>query len=273
MKIDITLRELLQSIPEKFIKILTGKRGIRLYDTSLPEVKERRVDLLVELEDGKLFHLEVQTGNDKNMAYRMLEYFTLLKKQYEEKEIVQMVLYVGEEKLRMEDKIELNNLKYSYILKDIREIDCEELLASDNIEDKILSLLCEVKDEERYVRNLIREILMEEEERRKDIILKVLTLSRLRKRLNERIGKLLEEGDMPITIDLEKDPYYLRGIEKGKIEGRIEGIKEGIEKGIEEGIREAIIKIHRQLSLSAEEIAKIMEMPEEKIKEILDKSD
>ncbi len=56
-KLDITLRDVIQEIPPKFIQILTGKSATKLLDTSLPEVKDRRVDFLVELEDGKIFHL------------------------------------------------------------------------------------------------------------------------------------------------------------------------------------------------------------------------
>ena len=76
---DRTLRELLKGLPEKFIEILTGKRGIRFIDTSLPQVKERRPDLVVELEDKSIFHLEVQTKRDVNMDFRMLGYYIALK--------------------------------------------------------------------------------------------------------------------------------------------------------------------------------------------------
>ena len=65
IKVDITLREIISKLPYKFIEILTGKQGVKLLDTSLPNVKDKRADLLVELEDKNIFHLELQTFNDK----------------------------------------------------------------------------------------------------------------------------------------------------------------------------------------------------------------
>ena len=44
--LDITLRGAIQEIPPKFIQILTGKSATKLLDTSLPEVKDRREDIL-----------------------------------------------------------------------------------------------------------------------------------------------------------------------------------------------------------------------------------
>jgi len=43
-KLDITLRDAIQEIPPKLIQILTRKSATKLLDTSLPEVKDRRVD-------------------------------------------------------------------------------------------------------------------------------------------------------------------------------------------------------------------------------------
>ena len=105
---DRTLRELLKGLPEKFIEILTGKKGIRFIDTSLPQVKERRPDLLVELEDGSVFHLEVQTKRDVNMDFRMLEYYVALKQleEVKDKNLIQMVLYLEEREEQGKEKRE-----------------------------------------------------------------------------------------------------------------------------------------------------------------------
>ena len=79
MKIDITLRDVISNLPHKFIELLTNKKGIKLLDTSLPQVKDKRADLIVLMEDDSIFHLELQSFNDKNMAFRMLEYYLLIK--------------------------------------------------------------------------------------------------------------------------------------------------------------------------------------------------
>jgi len=72
----------------------------------------------------------------------------------------------------------------------------------------------------------------------------LLHLARLRpKRLNI-LSK--EVKNMPITIDLEKDPFYLEGVERTK--------------------REDAINLYKKLHLSIEEIANALEIPLEKVR-------
>jgi len=47
-----------------------------------PSVKERKADLIVELDDGSIFHLELQTNNDPKMHLRMAEYYLSIKRRY-----------------------------------------------------------------------------------------------------------------------------------------------------------------------------------------------
>ncbi len=244
-KIDITLRDIIQEIPPKFVQLLSGKKAKKLLDTSLPEVKERRADFLVELEDGSIFHLELQTQNDKNMPFRMLEYFILISSKYPNRKIKQMVLYVGEKPLNMKDRIEIENLTFSYELKDIREISCEELFKSDSLTDKILAVLCDVREPEKYFRELLTELYKLPERERRDYLKKLLNLLTIRSKLVEEFK--LEVKKMPITFDREtikKHPFF----------------KDGKEEGLKEGLEKAILRLHKKLKMSAEEIAEILEV-------------
>ncbi len=255
-KLDITLRDIIQEIPPKFIQILTGKSATKLLDTSLPEVKDRRVDFLVELEDGKIFHLELQTNNDKNMPFRMLEYYTLISRKYPSKEIIQMVLYVGEKPLNMQNKLEKKNLKFNYILKDIKQIKCEELLNSEDLTDKILAVLCDVKEPSKYFGHLLTELLKLPERERRDYIKKLLNLLSYRPKLMLEFKK--EEEKMPLTLDretIENHPLFKEGIEKGKLETK----------------REDILNLYNELNLEPEKIAKILKVPLDFVKEVLNK--
>jgi len=46
---------------------------------------------------------------------------------------------------------------------------------------------------------------------------------------------------MPLTIvEIERDPYYKKGIEIGLKQGIEKGLKQGIEKGIELGLKQGI---------------------------------
>jgi len=55
---------------------------------------------------------------------------------------------------------------------------------------------------------------------------------------------------MPITIDLEKDPFYLKGIEKG----------------VEKAKKEVVIRLYEETRWTPEKIAKILRIPLEKVK-------
>ena len=64
---------------------------------------------------------------------------------------------------------------------------------------------------------------------------------------------------------LKQNPFFQKGIEKG-IE---KGIKEGIKKGKLEAKKEDVIKIYKKLNLSPEDIAKVLELPEDFVKNVI----
>jgi len=229
IKIDITLRDVISNLPHKFIELLTNSRGKKLLDSNLPDVKDKRADLIVLMEDDSIFHLELQSYNDSNMPFRMLEYYTLLRQKYKRESINQMCLYVGEKPLNMKNCIAQENLNYSYTLKDIRELNCQELLNSDDFEDKLLAVLCDIKDTDRYINGIIEEILKLDENKRRDEIKKLLSFSRYRPKINDKLIARLKEDVMPLTIELEHDPYYKQGVFSEKVNI----IKNGLKKGLD----------------------------------------
>jgi len=266
--LDITLRDIISNIPQKFIKTLTKKEGVKILDNTFPSTKERKADLVLELEDGSIFHLELQTQNDKNMPFRMLEYYILLKQRYENKPIKQMVLYVGDGKSNMKNSLKVDNLQFHYELKDIKDIECRELLASDSLEDKILAVLCKVEDFEKYIFSLAEDLLKLSEKQRADYIRKLLIALDYRPKLMMKLNTILEERKMPLTITeemLKQNPFFQKGIEKG-IE---KGIKEGLKKGKLEAKKEDIIKIYKKLNLSPKDIAEVLELPEDFVKKVI----
>ncbi|MEO2065161.1 MAG: hypothetical protein ABGX17_01515 [Desulfurobacteriaceae bacterium] len=214
---DILLRDILKRIPDKFVLLLTGKRGVKILANTFPTVKERKADFVAELEDGSIFHLELQTYPDKKMPFRMLEYYLLLMQTYPDREINQMVLYVGEGAPRMVNSIKRKRLSYSYELRDIKEISCRELMESPQIEDKILAVLCKVEEPEYYFSMLVNELIELPEKERTDYIRKLLTALHYRPKLKLVLKRLLEERKMPLTITEEmmrEDPFFQKGQER-----------------------------------------------------------
>jgi len=261
-KMDILLRDILQKIPEKFVYLLTGKKGTKILDNTFPTIKERKADFVVELEDSSIFHLELQTHPDKNMPLRMLEYRVLLMQKYQGREIRQMVLYVGDRTPRMEKSINEKNLSFSYELRDIKELSCKELMESSQLEDKILAVLCNVEEPERYFNELMEELLKLPEKERADYIRKLLTALYYRPKLKMVLKSLLEEKKMPLTITeemIKQDPFFQEGLERGIKKGKLEAKKEDI------------LNLYKELNLPAEKIAKVLKVPEEFVKEVIEK--
>jgi len=120
---------------------LTGGVAVReVLNVELARVEERRADLVLLLADGTLLHIEFQSGNDKDMAYREGIYCLLLGQKYRRK-VRQVVLYVGHAKMRMDDHVDMGETRCAYTLMDIRQIDAGKLMASGRPGDLALSML------------------------------------------------------------------------------------------------------------------------------------
>ena len=215
---DRTIREIFQEVPTTFVKLLTNKEAKELLETKFPKVEEKEADLVVRLEDETIFHLEIQLADDKSMPKRMLYYALLIENKHKEFPL-QTVLYLGENENRTKNQIKTATLQYSYEVKYIKDIDCETLIASDDLNDNILAILCSVKDINKLLKKLSKKLDSLSEKRKEDYIRKLLFLFRLRPNLYDIITKdTKQELSMPFVIDKVKDPFYKEGIEKGKLE-------------------------------------------------------
>jgi hypothetical protein len=66
---------------------------------SFPKVQDRKLDLVLLLEDDSILHIEIQSTHDGEIAYRMLDYYSLLKRRYK-RPTRQVLLYVGRSRAR-----------------------------------------------------------------------------------------------------------------------------------------------------------------------------
>ncbi len=256
---DRTLRELFQDVPRSLIKLLVNKEIKEVLETSFPKVEERRVDLLTRLEDDTLFHLEIQSINDMLMPKRMLKYASLIYENYGEFPF-QMVLYVGDRDIKIQNQINEKNLRYNYETRDIREFDCSKLIESDDITDNIIAILCKIQDFDKLFTKLQSNLLNLDNKRREDYLRKLFYLLRLRPDIHERYKqKQKEELAMPFIIEKERDPLYKDGLEAG------------IERGLEKGSKEAKIAIAKALlkqNVDFEVIAKSTGLSREKVEKM-----
>src|SRR5262245_19963959 len=222
MRYDTTLKTLFLAPPPQLLQLLVGGRADTMLTVEYPTVQMRRPDLVVRLTDGRLYHLELQSTNDPAMPWRMLEYFGLLCQYYGQPPL-QQVLYVGEALLTMPARLEYPTLAFQYELIDIRTLDGATLLASPSLEAKLLALLCRLPNPRGAVQRLLARIASLVGTARADALAKLVILAGLR-RLHPLVREEMQQ--MPITINIQENPFLQEIFEEGKQEGRQEGRKE-----------------------------------------------
>lgn len=261
-KFDRTLKDILKSIPPRFVELLTGRKAVGFLDTNFPKVEELKADLLVRLEDGNVFHLEIQTENDSLMPFRMLKYYLYLYSYYGI-EPIQTVLYIGLKPLSMQNGIKDKHISFDYDIKDVKDIDCGELLKSSDLNDNLLSVLCRIDDARSLILELTSRLSKLNKNELDDYKLKLTNILHLRPDLIKVVKELEEK--MPITIKLEDDPFYQEGIAEGEAIGEAKG--EAI--GLSLAKRNYIVNSRKNLNLTPEQIASVIDDTVENVTKVL----
>src|SRR5690242_17070513 len=122
---DGTLKLLLRTSAHVALREVTGTRIRNWLDEELPNPRSLRLDLLGEAADGALIHLELQSANDPDMAFRMAEYGLAIYRLFK-RFPQQFCLYVGEAPMRMPDALRGPGFAAGYKLIDASTLDGNE---------------------------------------------------------------------------------------------------------------------------------------------------
>ncbi len=222
-RFDITLKLLLQGPSAALLGKLSGGKVVRWLEVESLKVEARHMDLLCQLADGGLLHIELQSTNDPDMPLRMAEYGLAVKRRYQ-KMPRQIVLYVGRGPMRMADVLEEGGMNFRYELVDFREVDGEYLLDSPDVGDNVLAVLARLVDRRAAVARIVERIRSLTDAARDQAVAQLGILAGLRGLENE-VQEELEK--MPIVVDLMENAVFARGVQsveaKAKVEGRVEG--------------------------------------------------
>jgi len=220
---DATLKVLFQRSATGALRQLTGVAVERWLNVELPRTQSPRVDLLGETREGELVHVEFQSRNDSMMAHRMAEYYLGIYRQLN-RYSQQTVVFVGDERLRMQDRLESPAMSFRYRLIDIRELDGEVLINSSKVEDNILSVLTLLPNREEVIRRVLARIAECDEAERETALQEFLVIAGLR-----HLEEAIEEEVKKVAV--------LNDILENKVLGREyrRGIEEGVQQGIQQG--------------------------------------
>jgi hypothetical protein len=227
---DVALKNILTRPGSALLVHLTGASSLKWLNVEAPKVNNRRVDLLGELPDGNLVHIELQSRNERDFPLRMAEYLFGIGLRYGRLPR-QVVLYVGEAPLRMRDRVESPDASVRFHMVDIRDLDGEKLLASSHVGDNVLAVLTRLGERPKVVRRILERIAAGSPEERDQALAELLILARLR-RLSGEVAK--ETSRMPIMEDImDHDiigPAIRKGLAQGRVEGQVEILLSQIQK-------------------------------------------
>lgn len=160
----------------------------------------------------------------------MLEYWLMLSGKYPPATLRQAVLYAGYRKMSMASGLSYPRLKFSYVLKDIREFDPEEILASPLPSERALALLCGRAEPRRTLPRILESWAGLSVQDWGSLFDTLMTVSGSRK-----AEAAVEEATktMPLTDEFIRENTVLQKWLK-------QGLKQGLEQGREEGVRQGL---------------------------------
>jgi hypothetical protein len=136
----------------------------------------------------------------------------------------QVVLYVGEAPLGMDNELRGPDAWFRYRMIDIRELDGDALLESEETGDNVIAILARLRDHKAAIRKIVGRIADLPVSEREAALSQLLILSGLR-RLEETVKREIQR--MPVYIDLLENkvlgPAFKKGLEEGELKGKLEG--------------------------------------------------
>lgn len=263
MKKDITTKDTIKTITQDIAKYILelDVRDIEFVDKELQRIEKREADIVARCKvDGKeaILHIEIQNTNDNLMSKRMLRYYTDIRFKFEDLEIYQYLIYIGKPKLSMKETIVEKCINYSYNIIDMHKIDCQKLIAMDNPDALVLSILCDFKDRDEldvltYILKRLQELTKDDEHRIGKYMLILETLSGNR----DLQDTLKKAEDMLRDVRMEELPSYRLGEERGEA------------KGISQGAINTAITMIKEFNLSVEQVAKKLNLSIDELKKYL----
>ena len=246
---DLLLNYFLPDEIEKVVPLVPKIRQVIL---------EQETDtlVLIKLKNGKEFilHWEFETKNDPRMARRMASYDFMIHLKYG-LDVRSLVIYIGSAPMNIKTTVDFNGNYYNCKVIDIRDINPELFLASENPKEIILALLAGNDENSREL--IIERILIKlqallpgSQSELKERITQLEIISLLR---GEKIHKqiLKKKQKMTITYDIRKLHGYKEGVSRGEARALITTARNMIKEGL------SIQLIHKTTSLPMAELEKL----------------
>lgn len=202
--------------------LMNSVLGFKVLDSTvirekLQQTKEKEADVLRIITDpsGRKFilHLEFQVDDYKKMAYRMADYWVLLKSKYKFP-VRQFVIFIGNKEPTMKTVLAEDGNYFQFQLINITQFDYLRFLNSTNPEEIILAVLGDFGNENpekalSQIINRLQETKTDQTTLQKHFR-QLRILAKLRK-LDLKFDDMIQ--NMAKYIDAESDYFYIKGQE------------------------------------------------------------
>jgi hypothetical protein len=236
-RFDHILKKIFSKAAGKLISIATGEKinqKIEDITAEIEFIKSLRPDMVFRAGD-KIFHIEIQAQQDKDLPERMLIYSLAIKEKFGQKP-VQIISFVGKGNpppSLFRDEFTI----HKFIVLDMKKIDPDEFIKSKKPEEVIVGILAgKFKDKPKIIKK-VKERIIEIVKNEEKIAKYIDSISFLAGLFDVKI----EVKPMPIQVDIRKTFLY--------------------KWGKEEGLKESILRIVRVRfgSSKAKQIKKLLE--------------
>lgn len=219
---DVSLKSLFLRDGDGIIRrLLFGGKVTEHLSTEQPQIFNHRADMVVRTEDGSLHQVEFQASNEPGFALRMLEYYAYLVRSHKQ-HVVQTVLYLGPEPLRMERTFTSSSMSFLFEIVNLREYDADVLLASEDWADNVLALLAKGEREKALsvVLPRLRAMKIEDQAWAAGTLLLLSGILGMEEVVGERLRHI---GMINVMENKVLAPIIQQQYEEGQRKGRSEG--------------------------------------------------
>ena len=231
-------------------------------------IEGKRADLIARIKNSQgesyILHIEVQNNNRADVPLRMMRYYTDLALEHFGERIEQYLLYIGKSSLTMPDHVQAREWRYCYNVLDMRRLDSDDFLSSENPDALVLAILCDLGDRkpEVVVAHIVSELSRLHGSHLDSLRDSMMTLDILAS--NRDLQHLVKENSK-MLIEIEKLGLYQLGVERGQQQGLEQGKVEGLEQGQQEIVLRLLDKLSPEqvADLSGVSLAKIQTMAAE----------
>jgi hypothetical protein len=212
---DVSLKLLFRRSTGVIAQQLFGPGGVTEWlNVEQPKVNNPRVDLLARCADGSLRHVELETRNRSETPRRAAEYYLGFHRLLNE-EVELVVLFASKDDLTMPQVFKTKAMHYEFRILEVKSMEGEPLLDSDDWGDNILALLTPL-DQERVLQRVeqqLRKLTGQEQQDAAGIFAIVSGIIGIEDVVTARMS----------MIDIMENKIIGPAIRKGLAQGRAEG--------------------------------------------------